>query len=689
MNGKKAFSLFWSCLLAFCLSFGAIACLVTGFSMSVELSTVAIWCAGATLFCGICYSLPLGLLPIATFTLVTVVLLWAGVLGTSFECIFYRLSRQYDRAYGWGILKMNYLTADDMELQLWLGLCILGVLIAMATSWSVCHRKRVAIPMVLSSLPVVACLVVTDTVPAGWCLFAFLFAMVMLLFTGPVRRQDETRGNQAALCLVAPLAVLLLVLFLCIPQNNYTGSEAPRKVVDKLLSSEIMEKLLGSGAEEGVTGTSVDSGIVNLKTVGVRLESRAEVMQVLTDYDGTLYLRGRALDRYDGTTWTDSGVRTSDLKWPESSQLGEGGEVMITTRYAHRMLYLPYYVSSRDLTDMTRGLENTKQLTQYSFSCDVLSVTNDHYKIYTNALFDNTWDASFYRYLHLSEDVWAWAEPLALEITAGEETTFGKAQAIAAYVRNSATYNTKTYRMPSGSNDFAKWFLEESDTGYCVHFATTATVLLQAAGIPARYVTGYMVEAKAAYPVVVRSDDAHAWAEFWLPGFGWMVLEATPGAYEEPAPVEKPVATEPTEPDATQEATEPTQVTKPKPEKPQRTPIRIPTGVIIGILSVLALAAVIVQRIIRLKRRRARLAEGDHNRQGLRCWQELARMYKLLKEPADEQLHQLAQKAKFSSHRLTEEELNSLRQALSETEARLKKKSIFHQIYYRLILVIY
>ena len=45
---------------------------------------------------------------------------------------------------------------------------------------------------------------------------------------------------------------------------------------------------------------------------------------------------------------------------------------------------------------------------------------------------------------------------------------------------------------PEGA-DFATWFLQEAKSGYCVHFATTGTVLLRALGIPARYAEGYIV----------------------------------------------------------------------------------------------------------------------------------------------------------------------------------------------------
>lgn len=685
---RRLFTVLWSWVLAFAVSFGAVMCLVTGFSMMVDASTVALWCGLSALLCSIFYSLPMGLVPPAALTLISVILWLQGALSVSVESILYRISRQYDWAYHWGVIKLNYLTADDMELQLWLVLCIIGALIAMGVTWSVC-RGKTSLPAVIPAVMLLgACLVVTDTVPKLGYLYLLMAGILLLAMTGRIRRSDPDRANGATAMLIVPVCIFLLVMLAVVPQKSYAGKELPRQLLDKLMDNEIIAELFANDKEVTPTGTSVDSGIVNLKTVGVRLESYAEVMQLLTDYDGTIYLRGRALDRYDGTSWTDSGVSTADLNWPSEESLQSGGEVMITTRYAHRMLYLPYYVQSRDLTDMTRGLENSKKLTQYSFSCARLDKNNDIFKIFAQAPYDQTWDASFFRHLHMTPEVWEWAEPMVKEIVNEEDSIYEMAQAIGRYVRSSAEYSTKTYRMPSGEDDFARWFLEESDTGYCVHFATAATVLLQAAGIPARYVTGYTVDVRASYPTAVRAKDAHAWAEYWLPGYGWMILEATPGTTE--APDETEAATEPTQ---SQEETLPQETQEASQQAPQKTPAQVNKKLLWSILLsfavVLLIAAVIVQRVLRLRKRDQALTRGDANQRALACWALIGRMQKHLKEAPDGGLLALAQKAKFSRHALTEAELTRFTEALEQTQAKLKKRSVFHRFYYRVILVLY
>ena len=717
MKRDKLLTLLWSTVLAFSLGFGASACIVSGFYMSVDLGTVAAWCAVSALVFGICFLLPLGLVPIAGFSLISGIMWDAGDLGVGLESLLYRLTRQYDKGYKWGMIQLNNLTPEKMESTLVVALTMLSVLIALCVSWAVCRKKSAVPGALLSLLMLGTCLVVTDTVPDTVWLFLLFFGIVLLLLTHTVRRQDETRGNKLTAILALPMVGVLLLMFLLMPQGGYTGEEYPRKLLDSLKrNNEQVAQFFGETVEVGTTGSSVDSGSVNLQTVGIRLPSQAEILQMLTNYDDTIYLRGRALDQYDGLTWTDSGTSTAKLTWPESEQLGDGGEAMITTRYAHRMLYLPYYVQSKDLTDMTRGLENTGKLSQYSFTCQTMDPTNESFLAARDAIYDPAlWEEEFSKHIHLTDEVLQWAKPLAEQITAGEDTIYGKAQAIADYVRNSALYDTNTKRMPSSSKDFAKWFLETSETGYCVHFATATTVLLQAAGIPARYITGYMANMQAAYVKIVQSKDAHAWAEFWLPGYGWMVLESTApdlrGQEQETQPTEPDATTPvtpvtPADPDVphasgsgnerpvTQNPVTPTQSESSAPtaqsdgtpqEEPPGNTWLIPTV----LFSIGGIGLVIFQWKLRVYRRLRRCNRGATNQQALSCWQELERLHHYLGNAPEDAALQLAEKAKFSPHTLTEQELSVFRSALKAARMALRQKSWPRRLWYRLVLGLY
>ncbi len=71
------------------------------------------------------------------------------------------------------------------------------------------------------------------------------------------------------------------------------------------------------------------------------------------------------------------------------------------------------------------------------------------------------------------------------------------------------------------------WF--DRKQGFCEHIAASFVILLRAAGVPARVVTGYHGGERNALDgyFVVRQSDAHAWAEVWLAGRGWVRVDPT------------------------------------------------------------------------------------------------------------------------------------------------------------------
>lgn len=85
---------------------------------------------------------------------------------------------------------------------------------------------------------------------------------------------------------------------------------------------------------------------------------------------------------------------------------------------------------------------------------------------------------------------------------------------------------------PTDSNTPLSRFLLRSRKGHCEYFATATVLLLRAAGVPARYVTGYSVQETPDHgsTYVVRERHAHAWTLVWEHG-RWKNLDTTPAAW--------------------------------------------------------------------------------------------------------------------------------------------------------------
>lgn len=86
-----------------------------------------------------------------------------------------------------------------------------------------------------------------------------------------------------------------------------------------------------------------------------------------------------------------------------------------------------------------------------------------------------------------------------------------------------------TLNPPQYLQDTVDQFLFDARRGFCEHYAAAFVVLMRAAGIPARVITGYQGGTLNTIDdyLVVRQRDAHAWAEVWLADRGWTRVDPT------------------------------------------------------------------------------------------------------------------------------------------------------------------
>lgn len=95
---------------------------------------------------------------------------------------------------------------------------------------------------------------------------------------------------------------------------------------------------------------------------------------------------------------------------------------------------------------------------------------------------------------------------------------------------NEYKYTLSPGKTPDGE-DFVEYFLTKNKKGYCRHFASSAVLMLRAAGIPARYAEGFKFDTSklsSIGSIEMLDSDAHAWVEVYYSGTGWKALEFTP-----------------------------------------------------------------------------------------------------------------------------------------------------------------
>ncbi len=254
--------------------------------------------------------------------------------------------------------------------------------------------------------------------------------------------------------------------------------------------------------------------------------------------------------------------------------------------------------------------------------------------------------------------------------------------AVTHYLADTCRYSLSPGTTPSGK-DFTRYFLEENREGYCVHFATAAVLLFRSLGIPARYVEGYIVPLQdftrtdSEGWVHVSDEKGHAWAEIYVPLYGWTPVEVTPGysgaspqnpdmPYPEGEEIssssEEESSSEPVSSSVSQEESEASSSSAPFVSSAVSDPsgnskgggFRIPDAVLWVVFILLLLGAVCLLRFFLMEKRRRKAMDPDRVKAILFLYKTAKQICRSTEVPAA--LYNLAEKAAFSRLPLTEEE---------------------------------
>ncbi|HED24328.1 MAG TPA: hypothetical protein ENN91_04305, partial [Firmicutes bacterium] len=259
---------------------------------------------------------------------------------------------------------------------------------------------------------------------------------------------------------------------------------------------------------------------------------------------GGMYLRGGARDLYTGRQWLNSrdttGPAESHLPSPDRQAADSLEKVKITVSHLRlrtvsifTMLYpqnLPATLPGSLLKDGNGNLILSQAVPlDYKYRIEGYDRV---YRIDYAAGEQEEDFSALARYFALPEEMPGRVGELAREITGGRKSFYNRMKALESHLRLNYSYNTEMPFLPEG-RDYVDYFLFDLKEGYCTAFASALAVMGRAAGVPTRYVVGFVVpdEDEPVDRVARRlsGSDAHAWVEAYIPGFGWLPFEATPG----------------------------------------------------------------------------------------------------------------------------------------------------------------
>jgi len=426
-----------------------------------------------------------------------------------------------------------------------------GIVLAYLLYAAICVWKNSFLVVLFTAPIIFLTFVLVYNRPDPWYLIGLLGVYLTLLIYNALSREGEKRRAGSVFTAIALAVLLLAVAYFAISPEDYVRDNRVDSV-DVIIRDFAGQVGIGR-VKQGTGWPAVstdgvwrfDTERVGVADAGLRTVFDQKVLEVTVSEPGTYYLRGYSMQRFDGRSWS---VNSDSLMLPEEgvargmpayicwvySQMEQDGaspikEMVILGggRSPGNIVYSPYF-----------SIPDTQAGENYSFGFiypeeSVTKLVEENMDTFGSI------DLSYYSQLIQSNDIYTQIDDYTarglrrLAAEAGIDSRASRAEiteAVAAYISASGKYTLSPYIIPEGE-DFALYFLENSKQGYCIHFATAATLMLRALDIPARVTSGFLITApigSAGRVIEVTDRSAHAWVEVFFENIGWLPLEVTP-----------------------------------------------------------------------------------------------------------------------------------------------------------------
>lgn len=382
----------------------------------------------------------------------------------------------------------------------------------------------------------------------GWALFAF--GIVLIAGSGGSRSLRAAAGRVAAAAVCAALALGIGMLMKSADLSGWRDAAALR---------------VHEWRYDDKTNSMPEGRIAN---IGSWKKNGAAALEVTMSEPQKLYLRGHTYEVYTGSAWES--VPAGELAengalfyWLHENGFYGQGQIALAMetcgaqerRYAAvknvfacaETAYLPYAFADAGKLDPA-GIGDTKTSGDAeSFALYPGSLPEWYEAQYLLCETQN--EPGTADYLALEESFREYVTEHDLQLTqeswnvlyrqlgdASGTHSLSEVQALIRDYLNGHMHYDETVHTLSGNGDFLHYVLESSDGGgWSVQYATAAALMLRYFGVPSRYVEGYYLtpeqaaEAGAGAPVTLTEKNAHAWAELYLNGVGFVPFEVTPG----------------------------------------------------------------------------------------------------------------------------------------------------------------
>jgi protein-glutamine gamma-glutamyltransferase len=332
----------------------------------------------------------------------------------------------------------------------------------------------------------------------------------------PVGRPPIARAGRVAARAALLGAPIMIVLFMLFPRV------APLWAVPN-----------DSLAKTGLSGTLRMGGVAEL-AIDDSIALRVRFDGALPPAD-QLYWRGPVLSRFDGREWFRSENFARALQRPPRLEARGAPLAYTMTIEPSQLSMLPLLEATAEAP--TAGGLRTLQRNDLQWVTE--RPINDRVRVSAKAWLDHS-HGPLQADLSLRDETdlppgfnprtLAWAVALQRRPELADASPERMAQAVLQHINSGFTYTLTPgeYGDENGRHAIDEFWLDRRQ-GFCEHFSAAFVVVMRALDVPARIVTGYQGADPALQDgdLIVRSSHAHAWAEMWIEGRGWVRVDPT------------------------------------------------------------------------------------------------------------------------------------------------------------------
>ena len=608
----------------------------------------------------------------------------------------------------WLFVPVLFADAQAYDYELTMFFTAVGVALAFLLSIAICLRRS-ALLTALFTAPIAALsfvLIFNYSAPI-FLLGLLLIYFTMLISNGLSPDSFAQRGISVFTAFLLAAILMSIVYVIAPPGEHYRGQTIRsidhriRTIASRLGIARVRTGFGWPVAYDGRWG--FDTDYVGVSGAGTRVIHDINLLEVTVNAPGVFYLRGYSMQYFDGSAWV---VNSDTLPIAHADISARSIPPQIAgiyaaynpqSRNAPEMVHISISVTG----DVTRNVAYTPYFAfpispgASSYDFHFLNVEGSilrlHERIpdlYTEVLGSLLYDfnaavSSPDTYLQIldstAQRLRRFAEDIGIDANASREVI---TEQVAVFMVGFGIYTLAPYLIPA-EVDFVMYFLERSRQGFCIHYATAATMMLRALGIPARFTSGFVVTVsphEVGEIINITDRYAHAWVEVYFDNIGWLPIEVTP-----PATGFGPGDGRPGQGEANPFLPghdiwyedpffhywwddgegiwggEAIPVTGIERDVPTAGYVLIIRGVLIGLLAIIIIVAPFVRRTIAERRRKRHFAQEDTNASAVFAWRYINNLQSFRRsEVPPIGIEDIAMKARYSLHQISPQERDAV-----------------------------